>query len=343
MADQSGYNPRRDGKHRRVLEATVYLLEANFTVLVVNAQHIKTVPGRKTDVQDAEWIADLLGHGLLRGSFIPPLPQRDLRDLTRQRTLLVQERATVVNWLQKVLEWANLKLASVASNVIRVSARTMLAAIVDGQIDGTVLAELAQGRLRNKRAELEHALDGRVRDHHRFLIARHLIHIDFLDEQIADFDEHITHTIAPAMSSDQASSPTVELPPNATDAAASMDSVADSSSPSLTWTKAIEIWDSIPGIGQRAAEQLVAEIGTDMSRFPSAGHLARWARLAPGNHESVGKRYLSKIRSRESLVAEYADSSSPRCGAGERVTLCCILPAFSSAAWGEESNCCRRA
>src|SRR3712207_1356444 len=167
------------------------LLEGTFVILVVNAQHMHNVPGRKTDVKDAEWIADLLAHGLLRGSFIPPEPQRDLRDLTRQRTILVRERAEVVQRLQKVLEWANLKLASVATDVAGRSARAMLEAIVDGQSDVAVLAELARGRMRSKRAELERALDGRVRDHHRFLIAKHLIHIDFLDEQIADFDAQI--------------------------------------------------------------------------------------------------------------------------------------------------------
>ena len=157
------------------------LLEGNFTILVVNAQHLKHVPGRKTDVKDAEWIADLLAHGLLRGSFIPPEPQRDLRDLTRQRTILVRERAGVVQRLQKVLDWANIKLASVATDVAGRSARAMLEAIVDGQSDVTALADLARGRLCSKRAELERALAGRVRDHHRFLIAKHLIHIDFLD------------------------------------------------------------------------------------------------------------------------------------------------------------------
>ena len=172
------------------------LLEANFVVLVVNAQHIKTVPGRKTDCKDAAWIADLLRHGLLRGSFIPPLPQRDLRDLTRQRTNLIQQRAMVVNHLHKVLEWANLKLGAVASNLAGVSARAMLTALVGGEADPTILAELAQGRLRQKRAALEQALAGFVRDHHRFLIAGHLSQLEFLDEQVALFDRQIAHLIA---------------------------------------------------------------------------------------------------------------------------------------------------
>ncbi len=177
-------------------KAVYQILEASFMVLVVNAQHIKTVPGRKTDVKDAEWIADLLRHGLLKASFIPPLPQRDLRDLTRQRTNLVQDRARVVNQLQKVLEWANIKLTSVVTDIMGVSARAMLAAIVGGEADQEVLADLAQGRLRAKQAELEQALVGYVRDHHRFLLARHLIHIDFLDEEIGRFDQEIETYIA---------------------------------------------------------------------------------------------------------------------------------------------------
>jgi transposase len=150
------------------------LLEGNFELLVVNAKHIKNVPGRKTDVKDAEWIAELLRHGLIRGSFIPPQAQRDLRDLTRQRTNLVQDRATVVNRLQKVLEWANIKLSSVATDVTGVSARAMLEAIVQDQVDPAALSELARGRLRKKRDALEQALTGVVRDHHRFMIAQHL-------------------------------------------------------------------------------------------------------------------------------------------------------------------------
>ena len=152
--------------------------EGSFTVLVVNAQHIKTVPGRKTDVKDAEWIADLLRHGLLRSSFIPPLAQRDLRDLTRQRTNLVQERARVVNQLQQALAWANIKRACVVTAIMGVSARAMVAELVDGEGDQCVRAELAQGTLRNNQALLEQALEGRVRAYHRCMLARHLGYID---------------------------------------------------------------------------------------------------------------------------------------------------------------------
>jgi transposase len=261
------------------------LLEGNFVVLVVNAQHIKNVPGRKTDVKDAAWIADLLRHGLLRGSFIPPLPQRDLRDLTRQRTNLIQQRAMVVNHVHKVLEWANLKLGAVASNLAGVSARAMLTALVAGEADPALLAELAQGRLRQKRAALEQALSGFVREHHRFLLAGHLAHLDFLDEQVALFDQQIAHLIA-----DQAPG---EAPAPAAAQSASAESVRGTDEP-LAWEPAVDLLDTVPGVGRAMAEVFVAEIGTDMRRFASAGHLASWARVSPGNNESAGKRYSGR-------------------------------------------------
>src|SRR5829696_6294436 len=171
------------------------LLEGSFSVLVVNAAHIKYVPGRKTDVKDAEWIAELLAHGLLRPSFVPEAPQRALRDLTRQRTTLIQERASVVNRMQKVLEWANIKLASVVTDVTGVSARAMLEALVAGQSDVTALANMAKGRLRSKQAELEQALRGSLEPHHAFMLAQHLALIDVFDQQIAAFDERIDQAI----------------------------------------------------------------------------------------------------------------------------------------------------
>jgi len=256
--------------------------------LVVNAQHIKTVPGRKTDVKDAEWIADLLRHGLLRGSFIPPLPQRDLRDLTRQRTNLVQDRSRVVNQLQKVLEWANIKLTSVVTDIMGVSARAMLAALVGGELDQGVLAELAQGKLRSKQAALERALEGHVRPHHRFMLAQHLLHIDFLEGQIADFDAQIVAHMA-----GQTSPPD---PPRAMGgiadepAAPAAPTTEPSPGSSVPWAAAVELLDSAPGIGRTLAEQIIAEVGTDMGRFPSAAHLASWAKVCPGNNESAGKR-----------------------------------------------------
>ena len=229
------------------------LLEGQFTLLVVNAAHIKAVPGRKTDVKDCEWIADLLQHGLLRASFIPDQAQRELRDLTRTRTTLTDERSAAVCRLQKVLEDANLKLAGVATDILGVSGRAILQALVDGNTDPATLAELAKGRLRRKRAALEQALDGRLRAHHRVLIATHLAHIDFLDETIAQLSQEIAERLRPVEAE-------------------------------------LERLDTIPGVGRRTAEILAAEIGLDMSRFPSAGHLASWAGMCPGNNESGGKR-----------------------------------------------------
>ncbi len=260
------------------------LLEDRFEVLVVNAHHLKQVPGRKTDVKDAEWIAQLLSYGLLRGSLIPPLPQRDLRDLTRQRTILVQERARVINRLQKVLEWANIKLASVVSDISGVSARAMLKAMVSGQTDEAQLATLAKGRLCRKQRELEQALHGYVRDHHRFLIANHLSHIDFLDEQLQSFDKQIEQLVE---------TQSLPCPPGSTDATVSTDGLVDLLTPSkpLSWQTAIAIADSIPGVARQSAQLLIAEIGVNIDRFPSAAHLCKWARVCPGNYESAGKRY----------------------------------------------------
>jgi len=265
------------------------LLEATFTVLVVNAHHIKHVPGRKTDVKDAAWIADLLRHGLLRGSFIPPLPQRDVRDLTRQRTNLVQERTTVVNRLQKVLEWANIKLGSVVSDSTGVSARAMLHALAAGETDPVVMAELARGQLRKKRAALEAVLTGHVRAHHRFLIAQHLIHLDFLEEQQAAFDAHIDTLISTQAVS---SAGTDEMNTVAITTTAGSNSVEHQQP--LDWEQASVLLQTIPGVGRTTAELLLAEVGTNMGRFPSAAHLASWAKVAPGNHESAGKRYSGR-------------------------------------------------
>ena len=258
------------------------ILEGSFIILLVNAQHVKNVPGRKTDVQDAAWIADLLRHGLLRGSFVPPLAQRDLRDLTRQRTLLVRERADVVNRLHKVLEWANIKLTSVATDVRGVSARAMLEAIVAGQEDPTLLADLAKGKLREKRDLLIRALGGRCREHHRFLISEHLIHIDFLGERIAVFDEMIEQCVR------EQSAP----PPSCQ--GSDGQGTGSEKRDVLTWDQAVVLLDTIPGVGVTTAQKLLAEIGPDMSRFPSDAHLVSWAKVCPGNNESAGKRYSGR-------------------------------------------------
>lgn len=255
------------------------ILEGNFTVFLVNAKHVKHVPARKTDVKDAEWLAQLMQLGLLNASFIPEKPQRDLRDLTRERKALIRERTRVANRIQKVLENANIKLASVASDILGVSGRQMLQALADGETDVMQMADLAKGRLRNKRSELQQALNGRVDAHHRFLLAQHLQHIDFLDSQITTMDQKIVERID-AMSQPEEVN----------------DSDDDAGDDSLTWQKAVELLDTIPGVDQRAAEMILAEIGIDMSRFPSANHLAAWAGVAPGNHQSGGKRYSGRTK-----------------------------------------------
>ena len=260
------------------------LLEGNVTVLVVNAQHVKHVPGRKTDVQDAEWLAELLVHGLLKASFIPAKPQRDLRDLTRYRVTLVEERARVINRVQKVLEHANIKLASVATDVLGVSGRRMLEALVADKTDAATMAELAKGRLRNKLALLQQALTGVVDAQHRFLIAQHLMHIDFLDEQIATVSDQIVQQI-------EGMPP---LPPDTTGAAAT-DRIADAPPAPLTWQAAADLLDTTPGVDQKAAYQVLAEMGLNMRQFPTADHLAAWGGLAPGNRQSGGKRFQARI------------------------------------------------
>lgn len=265
------------------------LLEGNVEVWLVNAKHVQQVPGRKTDVSDAEWLAELLSYGLLKPSFIPPQPQRDLRDLTRYRVTQVRERARVVNRLQKLLENANIKLASVATDVMGVSGRMMLDALVGGQTEPAVMAELAKGRLRNKIPELEKALAGVVRPHHRFLLAQQLAHIDFLDEQIETLGAEISRRLA-AMSQPPAG------PDKPDTAVAATDEAAVTASDCLTWEEAVALLDTIPGIDRRAAEAILAEIGLDMSQFGVDARLTAWAGLAPGNHQSGGKRDSGRIR-----------------------------------------------
>jgi transposase len=235
------------------------LLEGSFTLLLVNARHIKAVPGRKTDVRDCEWIADLLRHGLLQASFVPDRAQRELRELTRYRTTLVRERTAEANRLQKTLEGANIKLASVATDILGVSGRQMLAALSAGVTDPVALADLARGSLRNKIPQLQRALAGRMDDHQRFLIAQQLAHIDFLEAAIVQ----VSGEIAARLADDE---------------------------------DAIARLDTIPGVGRHVAEALVAEIGSDMSRFATAHHLASWAGMCPGNHESAGKRQSGRTR-----------------------------------------------
>jgi transposase len=221
-------------------------------LLLVNAQHLKAVPGRKTDVKDAEWIADLLRHGLVRPSFVPDREQRELRELVRYRTSLIQERTAAANRLHKVLEGANVKLASVASDILGRSGREMLQALVAGETDVTAMAELARGKMRDKRATLERALAGRFGPHQRFLVAEVLAHIDFLDETIERLSAEIGARERP-------------------------------------FEAVLDRLDTIPGVGLRTAEIVVAEVGPDVHRFATAGHLASWAGLCPGQDESAGK------------------------------------------------------
>jgi transposase len=263
------------------------LLEGSYEVLVVNAKHIKHVPGRKTDVKDAEWIAELLSYGLLKASFVPEKPQRDMRDLTRYRTKLVQERAREVNRVQKLLEGANIKLASVATDIFGVSGRLMLEALIGGQADEKTMANMAKGRMRSKIPELEQALTGIVGEHHRFMLGEQLAHIDFLDEQIATISSEISVRLE-KMSQEQQS-------PTRGEGQDNPKPTKDNETP-LTWQFAVELLDTVPGIKQRAAEAILAETGINMSQFPDEKHLTAWAGLAPGNNESGGKRYSGRTR-----------------------------------------------
>jgi len=235
------------------------VLEGQFELMLVNPHHIKAIPGRKTDAKDSEWIADLLQHGLLRGSFVPPSEIQDLRDLTRYRTELVQEQNAVDNRIQKLLEQCNIKLSSVASDTLGLSGRLMIEAIIEGQQDPEQLADLAQRALRKKIPELRLALDGRVRDHHRFLLKEYLDEWKTLGKRISRIEEEIDKRIVP-------------------------------------FETAVKLWESIPGVNHVSACNLVAEVGVDMAQFPSPHHLASWAAVCPGNHQSGGKRLSGSTR-----------------------------------------------
>jgi transposase len=266
-------------------------LEGDVTVFLVNAVHVKQVPGRQTDKADARWLAKLMRHGLLQASFIPPVAQRDLRDLTRDRTKLVQERRREVNRVQGGLERANIKLGSVATNIIGMSARAILAALVEGRADPAAMAAWAQGRMRSKIPVLEQALTGLVRDHHRQLLALQLAHIDVLDEQIDTLSVAITPCLIDLGAAEPPAAPMATVGPAA--GAAAPD---PSPPPLLTFTQAVRVLDTIPGVNQRGAELLVAEWGIDMRRFEAAARLAAWSGAAPGNDESAGKQRLGKTR-----------------------------------------------
>jgi len=233
------------------------ILEDHFELVLVNAHHLKTVPGRKTDVKDCEWIAQLLQHGLLKKSFVAPREIRDLRDLTRLRTKLVDEKTAAVNRIQKVLEDANIKLASVASNVVGVSCRNILSAMISGEEDTAKLADMSQGKLRDKIDDLAESLEGKVREHHRFMLKMLLNQVSFLEQQIEKLDREIREKTSP-------------------------------------FEPEVVLLDTIDGVDRRTAETMIAEIGVDMDQYPDGDHLASWAGMCPGNNESAGKRKSGK-------------------------------------------------
>jgi transposase len=236
-----------------------HVLEGDFELVLGNAAHIRNVPGRKTDVKDATWIADLLAHGLIRSSFVPPRPVQELRDLTRTRKQLVREVAQHTLRIQKTLEDANVKLSSVLSDILGQSGRAILDAIVAGESEPEALAARASSRVKASRDVLAEALRGRVRDHHRFMIRSHLRLIDALREEVAGIDQRIGEHLS-------------------------------------SFPGAVDLLTTIPGISDIAAHVLLAEIGDDMSRFPSAAHLVSWAGLCPRNDESAGKRRSTRLR-----------------------------------------------
>jgi len=235
------------------------LADGASALVLANAAHIKNVPGRKTDVNDATWIADLMAHGLIRGSFVPDEPTQDMRDFLRSRKQFVRERTSHIQRLQKTLEDANIKLDSVISDIIGLSGRRMIEALIEGETDPRALAALAHRRIKASPAELEAALRGRITKHHRFMLRLHLDHLDAVDAAIARIDQEVDANVEP-------------------------------------FRKAIKILSSIPGLNALSAEGVVAEIGIDMARFPTAGHLISWAGLCPKNDESAGKRRSTRMR-----------------------------------------------
>jgi len=235
------------------------ILEGGFELMLVNPHHVKAIPGRKTDAKDCEWLADLLQHGLVRGSFVPATEIQDLRDLTRYRVELTQAQNRVANRIQKVLEQANIKLSSVASDTLGVSGQLMIEALIAGEQQPERLAELARGRLRSRMPDLELALAGRIRPHHRFMLNEHFSEWKALAERIKRIDQEIDQRIVP-------------------------------------FEHAVTLWQSVPGIDRVTACALAAEIGVNMKQFPSAQHLASWAGVCPGHHESAGKRRSAATR-----------------------------------------------
>jgi transposase len=265
------------------------LNDGELTLLLANAEHVRNVPGRKTDVKDAVWLADLLAHGLVKASFVPPTEIRELRDLTRTRRQLVRQRVQHVQRIQKTLEDANIKLDSVISNIVGMSGRAILEAMVSGQSDPEKLAALASERIRATPLELKRALHGRMRDHHRTLIRLHLSQVDATDAGIAELDKEIERSLEPFRSQRE----------------------------QLT---------SIPGVGEHVARTLIAEIGVNMKQFPSAAHLVSWAGLGPGLKESAGKKAELPDSQGRSLAQARAGPGRLGRRAHERVLLPLPLP-----------------
>lgn len=236
-----------------------HILEDSLTLVLANAMHIKNVPGRKTDVNDATWISELLAHGLIRGSFVPPTPVQEMRDLTRTRKQLVREAAQHTQRIQKTLEDANIKLDSVVSDILGVSGRAILDALVGGECDPERLVDLTTGRLKASREVLVEAVRGHVQPHHRFLLKLHLEQFDSLNKAVRDLEARLGDVLQPFRDLE-------------------------------------ELLTTIPGVSRTTAQVILSEVGTDMSRFPTAGHLISWAGLCPGNHESAGKRRSTRLR-----------------------------------------------
>jgi transposase len=235
------------------------ILEAEFEVMLVNPTHFKNVPGRKTDAKDSEWLAELLEHGLLKASFVPAQEIRDLREVTRYRRRLVQTRTSEIQRVQKTLEGCNIKLASVATDLRGVSARSILEALLSGKKTPKEMAELTKGRLRQKRGQMEAALEGTIRPHQAWLIAQIVEHLDVLEENIAECDTKVEEMCRP-------------------------------------FQEQLKLLDTVPGVNERAAQDIIAEVGVEMTPFKDQKHLCSWAALCPGNHESAGKRKSGRTR-----------------------------------------------
>jgi transposase len=279
------------------------VLEGEMELLLVNAQHIKAVPGRKTDIKDAQWIADLLQHGLLRASFVPPRPQRELRELTRYRSSLVADRARLVNRIHKVLEDTNIKLSSVVTDITGKSGRAILKALLEGEQDPQALAELARGRMREKREQLAQAVQGTLGDHHRFLLTSQLRQLDFFDLQLSELDQEIAHRLGIDQGPDDpdpsGGQPLNKQMPEALDSAEQTERPASPSAEPerprpLSSAQVIRILDEVTGINVRIGEIVVAELGTHVDRFPDEAHLCSWVGLCPAAKISAGKRLSNK-------------------------------------------------